>query len=102
MHVEMGRIWRIEVLALTEISADCLCAKSMHIAVFDKPLHDSGFRARSVGAIVTQSGIVGIGLLRPVRAQQDPTSRLDFAMARLPLLDKRNRQCEIRVGRALL
>ena len=41
-------------------------------------------------------------MLRPVRAQQDPTSRLDLAVARLPLLDKGDGQREIRIGRALL
>src|SRR6516162_9502600 len=101
VHVEMGRIRRIEVLPLTEIGTDRLGTESMHIALFDKPLHDSGLRPRGVSAIVAQSGIIRIGLLRPVRAQQDPTSRLDLAVARLPLLDKRNRQREIGVGCAL-
>src|SRR5262249_50716176 len=101
VHIEMGGIWRIEMLPLAEIGTDRLCAKPMHIALFDEPLHDSGLRARSVSAIVAQSGIIRIGLLRPVRTQQDPTSRLDLAVARLPLLDKGNRQREIGVGCAL-
>src|SRR6516225_3904956 len=102
VHEEMGGIWRIEVLPLTEIGTDRLGAESMHIALFDEPLHDGGLRARSVSAIVAQSGIVGIGMLRPVGAQQDPTSRLDLAVARLPLLDKGNRQREVGIGCALL
>src|SRR5207237_6804281 len=101
MHVEMGGIRRIEVLPLTEISADGLRAEPMHVALFDEPLHDSGLRPRSVSAIVAQSGIIRIGLLRPVRAPQDPTSRLDLAVARLPTLDKGNRQREIGVACAL-
>src|SRR5262249_40251744 len=102
VHVEMGGIWRIEVLPLPKIGTDRLGAKSMHIALFDKPLYDRGLGPRRVSAIVAQSGIIRIRLLRPVRAQQGPTSRLDLAVARLPLLDKGNRQREIRVGSELL
>src|SRR5262245_52847822 len=102
VHIEMGGIWRIEVLPLTKIGTDRLGTESMHIALFHKPLYDGGLRPRRVSAVVAQSGIIRIGLLRPVRAQQDPTSRLDLAVARLPLLDKGNRQREIRVGGALL
>src|SRR5215471_17433335 len=102
VHVEMGGIRRIKVLPLTKIGTDRLGAESMHIALFDKPLYDGRLRPRRVSAVVAQSGIIRIGLLRPVRAQQDPTSRLDLAVARLPLLDKGNRQRKISVGRAFL
>src|SRR5262249_40371081 len=102
VHVEMGGVGRIEVLPLTKISTYRLGATSMHTALFAQPLHDSGLRSRRVGAIVAKSGIPGIALLRPIRPQQDPTSRLDLAVARLPLLDKGNCQREIRIGCALL
>src|SRR5204863_7572734 len=63
MHIKMGGIRRIEVLALTEIGTDRLGAESMHITLLDKPLYDGSLWSRRGSANVAQSHIVRISLL---------------------------------------
>src|SRR5262245_39232034 len=90
------------MLRLTGIGTDGFGAETVHVTVLDQPLDDLRPRTRCMRAILAQTGVFGMGFLRPVGAQQHPRTRLDPAVLPLPSLHHRDGENEIGVTRCRL
>src|SRR5882762_799236 len=95
MKEMMRRVRRIEVTGLTGVRSDRLGAEAENAAFLDKPPHHGSIRPRRMRAVILQVGVIVPALLRPVGAQQHPTTFRNTPMLLLPCFDDRDRQQKV-------